>query len=105
MMADHDSQFAEAQTVSVSVESPGLSDELLDLDAHQAITLYQVGRMVTASRDLEATLEAITEATHQLIGSDTTALALIEDDGRLVMRAAVAALTRVSASPSTSTTA
>ena len=88
MMADHDSQFSEAQTVSVSVESPGLSDELLDLDAHQAITLYQVGRMVTASRDLDATLEAITGATHQLIGSDTTALALIEDEGRLVVRAA-----------------
>jgi two-component system, NtrC family, sensor kinase len=86
MMADHDSQFDEPQTGSVSVESPGLSDELLDLDAGQAMALYQTGRLVTASLDLEATLEAIVEATHRLIGSDTTALALIEDDGSLMLR-------------------
>lgn len=86
MIADHDSHRGRGQTVSVSVESPGLSDELLDLDAHQALSLYQVGRMVTASRDLDATLDAITGFAHQLTGASTAALALL-DDGGLVLHA------------------
>ena len=86
MMLDHDSLFSEAQTGSVTVEAPGLSNELLDLDARQAITLYQVGKMVTAGLDLEATLEVVTDAIHQLTGADASTLALIEADGRLVLR-------------------
>jgi signal transduction histidine kinase len=86
MMADHDRLFALAQTGSVSVEAAGPGNELLELDVRQAVTLYQVGKMVTASLDLDGTLEAITDATHQLTGADTTALALIELDGGLVMR-------------------
>ena len=74
--------------MNVSVESPGLSDGLLDLDAHQALSLYQVGRMVTASQDLEATLDAITGSAHQLTGASTAALALLDDDGSLVLHAA-----------------
>ncbi|HLZ26799.1 MAG TPA: ATP-binding protein [Chloroflexota bacterium] len=72
----------------MTVESPGLSDGLLDLDAPQALSLYRVGRLVAASQDLDATLQAITESTHALIGAATTRLALIEDDGRLILRAA-----------------
>jgi two-component system, NtrC family, sensor kinase len=71
----------------VSVESPGLSRELLELDARQAIALYQVGRIVMASLDVGETLEAIAEAAHQLIGSAAITLALFEDDGNLVVRA------------------
>src|SRR6266516_3315287 len=86
MMPDHDRHFSVAQTGSVSVDAAGPSNELFELDVRQAVTLYQVGKMVTASLDLEATLEAITDATHQLTGANTTALALIEVDGSLVIR-------------------
>src|ERR1700694_391630 len=86
MMPVHDSQFSDAQTGIVSVEAPGLSHELFDFDTRQAITLYQVGKMVTAGLDLEATLEAVTEAIHHLTGADTTALALMTAEGSLVLR-------------------
>jgi len=69
-----------------SAQLLGLADELLELDARQAITLYQVGKMVTASLDLETTLEAIAGAAHHLTGANSTALALLERDGRLVIR-------------------
>jgi signal transduction histidine kinase len=78
--------------VRVSVAAPSLSDELLSLDAHQALSLYQVARMVTASQDLATTLDAITGSAHQLIGADTATLALVEDDGRLVIHAACGSL-------------
>ncbi|HEY3058999.1 MAG TPA: ATP-binding protein [Chloroflexota bacterium] len=64
-----------------------LHNDLLELDARQALTLYQVGKLVTASLDLEATLDAVTEATHQLTGAHSTALALLDWDGSLVIRA------------------
>jgi signal transduction histidine kinase len=60
---------------------------LLELDARQALTLYQVSKMVTASLDLEATLDAVTEATHEMSRADSTALALLDWDGTLVIRA------------------
>jgi signal transduction histidine kinase len=85
MMRDHDSEFPWPQTGSVSVEAPGLSDALGELDARQAIALYQVGKLVTAGLDLEATLTAVAEAAHHLTAADTTLLALLEDDGRLVV--------------------
>jgi signal transduction histidine kinase len=69
----------------VPVDAPDLSDALLDLDARRAIALYQVARLVTASRDLQSTLAAIAEAAQQLTAADTTTLALLEDDGRLVV--------------------
>jgi len=87
MMADHDGLICAGQTGGVSVASAGLSGELRDLDARQAIGLYQVGRLVTASCDLEPTLAVITEATHTLLGADTTMLALLEERGLLVLHA------------------
>jgi two-component system, NtrC family, sensor kinase len=65
----------------------GPSDELLALDARQALTLYRVGKMVNASLDLAATLDAVTLTTHQLTDAHTTALALLDWDGNLVIRA------------------
>jgi signal transduction histidine kinase len=88
MMLDHDSRFFAPHTVRVSLEAPGLSSALLEFDARTAIRLYEVGRMVTASSDLEATLEVVIEATHHLTGSESTVLALFEADGSLVVRAA-----------------
>ena len=60
--------------------------------------------MVSASSDLEATLEAVADAAHRLTGSENTVLAVFEDDSRLVVRAALGAVGLVSASRSTSPT-
>jgi signal transduction histidine kinase len=86
-MADHDTGFASVQTRGVSVETPGLRRELLELDTRQAIALYEVGRMVAASLDLETTLLAVAEVAEQLLGADAVAVALIEREGAVVLHA------------------
>jgi signal transduction histidine kinase len=78
---------------AVSTVVTAIPDGLLALDARQALTLYQVGKMVTASLDLEATLDAVTAATHDMSGADSTALALLDWDGTLVIRAGRGAIT------------
>jgi signal transduction histidine kinase len=69
------------------VENVLESNELLAFDATQAIALYQIGRMITTRADLQATLEAVTQATHDLSGAYTTALALLEYEGSLIISA------------------
>jgi signal transduction histidine kinase len=55
-------------------------------DAFPALTLYRLGKLVTASLDLDSTLEAIVDAAHQLTGAESTAI-LVQDDGEhLVIR-------------------
>src|SRR5579859_2810108 len=51
-----------------------------------ALTLYRLGKLVSASLDLDTTLEAIVEAAHQLIGAESTAILLQEDGEHLVIR-------------------
>jgi len=63
--------------------------ESLALDARQAIALYRVGKMVTASLDLDATLHAVVQAAHQLTGAHATALSLLDWlEGTLVLQVA-----------------
>jgi signal transduction histidine kinase len=50
-------------------------------------TLYRLGKMVTASLDLDATLTAIVEAASQLTGAETSAILLLQSDDSLVIRA------------------
>ncbi len=47
--------------------------------------LHRVGKLVTASLDLEATLEAIVEAAHQLTHAESTAILLLDQE-ELVIR-------------------
>jgi len=51
-----------------------------------ALTLYRLGKLVSASLDLDTTLEAIVAATHELIGAESTAILLQEDGENLVIR-------------------
>jgi two-component system, NtrC family, sensor kinase len=51
-----------------------------------ALTLYRLGKLVSASLDLDTTLEAIVDAAHQLIGAESTAILLQEDGEHLVIR-------------------
>jgi signal transduction histidine kinase len=48
--------------------------------------LYRLGKLVTASLDLDATLGAIVDAAHELTGADSTAILLQDEDGSLVIR-------------------
>jgi signal transduction histidine kinase len=50
------------------------------------LTLYRLGKLVSASLDLDTTLEAIVDAAHQLIGAESTAILLQEDGDTLVIR-------------------
>jgi len=56
------------------------------LDAPRALALYRVGKLVTASLDLDATLNAITDAAHELTGADQTALFVCDLLGQLELR-------------------
>ncbi len=47
--------------------------------------LHRVGKLVSASLDLEATLEAIVEAAHQLTHAESTAILLLDQE-ELVIR-------------------
>jgi two-component system, NtrC family, sensor kinase len=60
--------------------------------AFPALTLYRLGKLVTASLDLDTTLEAIVAAAHQLIESESTAILLLEDGEHLVIRAGCGAV-------------
>jgi two-component system NtrC family sensor kinase len=51
-----------------------------------ALTLYRLSKLVSASLDLNTTLEAIVDAAHQLIGAESTAILLQEDGDHLVIR-------------------
>src|SRR5579859_4256681 len=51
-----------------------------------ALTLYRLGKLVSASLDLDTTLEAIADAAHELIGAESTAILLQEDGEHLVIR-------------------
>jgi signal transduction histidine kinase len=57
------------------------------LDPERILTLYRLGKMVSASVDLDATLNAIVHAAQQLTGAESTAILLVEDDRHLVVRA------------------
>src|SRR5260370_40888013 len=57
------------------------------LDPERILTLYQLGKLVSASVDLDATLNAIVNAAQQLTGAASTAILLVEDDAHLVVRA------------------
>jgi GAF domain-containing protein len=48
--------------------------------------LYRLGKLVTASLDLDATLGAIVDAAHELTGAESTAILLQDEDGALVIR-------------------
>jgi len=60
--------------------------------AFPALTLYRLGKLVTASLDLDSTLKAIVDAAHQLIESESTAILLLEDGAELVIRAGCGAI-------------
>lgn len=62
--------------------------------AHQGDveTLYRLGKLVTASLDLDATLAAIVEAARQLTGAETSAILLLQPDDTLVIRAGQGAI-------------
>jgi two-component system, NtrC family, sensor kinase len=64
----------------------------VDDRAFPALTLYRLGKLVTASLDLDRTLEAIVDAAHQLIESESTAILLLEDGQHLVIRAGCGAV-------------
>jgi signal transduction histidine kinase len=55
-------------------------------DTNQLRALHQVGKVVTASLDLDTTLEAILEAAHQLTRAQLVAILLLEDPEHLVIR-------------------
>lgn len=76
------------ESASGTLALVGTDGNVVALDARQAITLYQVSKMVTASLDLDATLDAATEAAHRLTAAHATALALLDWDGSLVIRVA-----------------
>src|SRR5437868_5571619 len=58
------------------------------LDPDRILTLYRLGKLVSASVDLDATLNAIVNAAQQLTGAASTAILLVEDDAaNLVVRA------------------
>src|SRR5712671_5009410 len=57
------------------------------LDPERILTLYRVGKLVSASVDLDATLNAIVNAAQQLTGAASTAILLVEDNAYLVVRA------------------
>ena len=46
----------------------------------QIATLYRLGKMVTASLDLDATLAAIVDAARQLTGAEGSAILLLQRD-------------------------
>jgi signal transduction histidine kinase len=50
------------------------------------LRLYRLGKLVSASLDLDTTLEAIVDAAHELIGAESTAILLQEDGEHLVIR-------------------
>jgi signal transduction histidine kinase len=60
--------------------------------AFPALTLYRLGKLVTASLDLDSTLKAIVDAAHQLIESESTAILLLENGEHLVIRAGCGAV-------------
>lgn len=60
--------------------------------AFPALTLYRLGKLVTASLDLDITLKAIVDAAHQLIESESTAILLLENGADLVIRAGCGAV-------------
>lgn len=51
-----------------------------------ALKLYRLGKLVPSSLDLDTTLDAIIDATHELIGTESTAILLQEDAEHLVIR-------------------
>src|SRR5438270_5570478 len=55
-------------------------------DREQLRTLHEVGKVVTASLDLDATLGAIVEAAQRLTGAQLLGILLLEDDEHLVIR-------------------
>src|SRR5260370_6017549 len=57
------------------------------LDPERILTLYRLGKLVSASVDLDATLNAIVKAAQQLTGAASTAILLVDDDAHLVVRA------------------
>jgi signal transduction histidine kinase len=57
------------------------------LDPERILTLYRLGKLVTASVDLDVTLNAIVDAAQQLTEAASTAILLLEDDTNLVVRA------------------
>jgi signal transduction histidine kinase len=57
------------------------------LGAGRVFALYRVSKLVGASLDLDATLQAITDATHELTDAHQTALFLVDDQGGLELRA------------------
>jgi signal transduction histidine kinase len=57
------------------------------LGAERVFTLYRVSKLVSASLDLDATLQAITDASHELTNAHQTALFLVDDQGGLELRA------------------
>ncbi len=72
---------------------PNASDTRCVIDgAFPALTLYRLGKLVTASLDLDITLKAIVDAAHQLIESESTAILLLEDGQHLVIRAGCGAV-------------
>ena len=64
-----------------------------ELDRYR--TLYRLGKLVTASVDLDATLDAIVEAVQQLTGATSTAILLLDDAQHLVLRAGRGPVTTV----------
>lgn len=62
------------------------SQPLPAMDPEHALTLYRLGKLVTASLDLDSTLGAIVDAVHELVGAESTALLLLDDDERLTIR-------------------
>jgi len=57
------------------------------LNPDRILTLYRLGKLVSASVDLDATLNAIVNAAQQLTGAASTAILLVEDDSNLMVRA------------------
>jgi signal transduction histidine kinase len=53
----------------------------------QLLTLHRLGKLVTASLDLDATLAAIVEAVQRLTGAHLAAIFLVEGEASLVLRA------------------
>ncbi len=51
-----------------------------------ALRLYRLGKLVSASVDLDTTLEAVADAAHELVGAESTAILLQEDGDTLVVR-------------------
>src|SRR5947207_2156639 len=58
------------------------------LDPDRILTLYRLGKLVSASVDLDATLSAIVNAAQQLTGAASTAILLVDEDAQhLALRA------------------